>query len=335
MSYIARNNFERWTVANIYIARFHLLPILQGYQGAKSNGFEVHGHGVYVPFWLRDLIVEPVEGRVFAAFRDVVNVKALGFLIGIASARIQPNPITIVTDLEVDFKHLTNFGDKVLISNGDIVIARKIIVSYDESNIWVSEPLHGHVDALRLIPSVHALKTLIKENGRMEGAGPVIDYIMKEDYPSPESVPKPIRTYYQPLRKLMRCQAPSILDGIVGLIGLGPGLTPSGDDLLMGFLAARTLLNGASDTTDIYLDVFRSEFPLLCGRTTLLSEELLYWASRGQFSKLMTDIMNSIADGDISGVRASALNMMTQFGATSGTDTLIGIVAGLSSMASP
>ena len=323
-------------MANIYIASFHLLPILQGYQGAKSNGFAVHGHGVHVPFWLRDLMVEPVEGRVFAAFRDVVNVKAFGFLIGIASARIQPNPITIVTDLEVDFKRLTNFGDKVLISNDDLVIAQKIFVGYDESNLWVSEPLHGYVDALRLIPSVHALKTLIKENGRMEGAGPVIDYIMKEDYyPSLESVPKPVRTYLEPLRKLMRCQASSIFDGIVGLIGLGPGLTPSGDDVLMGFLAARTFLNSASDATDIYLDAFRSEFPLFCGRTTLLSEELLYWASRGQFSKLITDIMNSIADGDIPGMRASALNMMTQFGATSGTDTLIGIVAGLSPMVSP
>lgn len=299
-------------------------------QETRGGAWIIYGHGVHVPFWLRDLLMGPVEGKVFAVFQDVIDVKALDLLVGVASARVQPNPVTVITDLGIDFRQLTKIGDGVQISSGEIAVGQNIFIGYNESDLWASEPLHGPVNAPGLRPLIRFLKTLIKEDGRMEGAGPVIDYMMADHYPRAMGVPPPVRIYYEPLRKLMRHQASSILGGMRGLVGLGPGLTPSGDDVLIGFLAARSLLNGALHGTDICLDTFRRGIPLFRGRTTLLSEELLYWASRGQFGKPITDMMNSLADGDVSGVRASAIRMMTQFGATSGTDTLIGIVAGMS-----
>ncbi|PIU19146.1 MAG: hypothetical protein COT16_00005 [Elusimicrobia bacterium CG08_land_8_20_14_0_20_44_26] len=89
------------------------------------------------------------------------------------------------------------------------------------------------------------------------------------------------------------------------LVGLGPGLTPAGDDILVGLLAARALLGKERD------------FNIDYSRTTPLSGHFIKSAMAGKFSD---NVIKFIESGDLS---------ILKFGATSGVATALGILEGL------
>ena len=84
------------------------------------------------------------------------------------------------------------------------------------------------------------------------------------------------------------------LHGATGLVGWGPGLTPLGDDLLIGFLLAAYLLNpveAAKAATEDVLTAVR-------GRTTTLSEAFLLVASEGKCGQDWHDLFSGIVKDD-------------------------------------
>lgn len=109
-----------------------------------------------------------------------------------------------------------------------------------------------------------------------------------------------------------------------GLIGLGPGLTPSGDDMLTGALAAlysnQKLL--ALNRYPLILPDFQSLLTL----TTSVSCSYLDSAARGQFSTPLVRLMGRLAHSRDS---ETAIRDLLGHGHTSGADTLLGLVTGL------
>jgi hypothetical protein len=105
----------------------------------------------------------------------------------------------------------------------------------------------------------------------------------------------------------------------IALIGLGIGLTPSGDDFLVGLLA------GLEATDDPRRHALAAaivrEAP---GRTTEFGAALLEHACRGEFSQRLHDVLIAVAAGDSVGLRY-AIARATAYGATSGADTLAGL----------
>ncbi len=98
----------------------------------------------------------------------------------------------------------------------------------------------------------------------------------------------------------------AITNGEFGkLVGLGSGLTPSGDDFLVGYIASREFLGK------------RIPFEIDCSRTTKLSGHFLTNALGGKFSSAVIDFLKS---GDLS---------LLSFGKTSGVATALGILKGL------
>ena len=109
----------------------------------------------------------------------------------------------------------------------------------------------------------------------------------------------------------------------VALIGLGIGLTPSGDDFLVGLLAGLE----ASDhpMRDALAAVIAREAP---GRTTTFGVALLEHACRGEFSQRLHDVLVAVAARDAAGLRR-AIARATAYGATSGADTMAGLSGAL------
>ena len=89
------------------------------------------------------------------------------------------------------------------------------------------------------------------------------------------------------------------------LVGLGPGLTPAGDDFLVGFMAARSFAGRAHCLDPDY------------SRTTEIGGHFLKSAVKGIFSQ---NIIEFIRDGNLS---------LLSFGASSGTAAAMGILAGM------
>lgn len=117
----------------------------------------------------------------------------------------------------------------------------------------------------------------------------------------------------------------SVSRAIPELVGLGPGLTPSGDDVLSGLMATFHLLGpsfGLSQREALDINT-----RLLAGvqkQTTLISWHQMRWAACGQFSPQLLELLDSLQRqrSEVS----SSLLALTERGASSGWDVLLGVV---------
>lgn len=122
-----------------------------------------------------------------------------------------------------------------------------------------------------------------------------------------------------------------IEEAVRGLAGLGPGLTPSGDDVLGGFAAVMALLSPilSADTLSrkhIASTIAKTAKP----RTTKLSAVLLDYASRGEVSEQFGTLLHTLTlPIEESKTVLKAADRALAFGATSGSDTLLGMLLGL------
>jgi hypothetical protein len=119
------------------------------------------------------------------------------------------------------------------------------------------------------------------------------------------------------------------VDAAERIVGLGPGLTPSGDDALAGLLLALRLLGGAvtgggravwlADWLGAAVTAYAGE------RTTSLAATLLHCAARGQASVEAAAVLRGIAGQD---PFAPAARRLLATGHTSGADLAWGLLTG-------
>jgi hypothetical protein len=112
---------------------------------------------------------------------------------------------------------------------------------------------------------------------------------------------------------------PALADG---LIGLGPGLTPSGDDVLAGALLALYAL----DRADLAKRLAAWLRPRAEGRTGLVSLAHLECAAQGQGAAVLHEALAALSSGDAATLDRAAAALGT-LGHSSGWDGLTGIVA--------
>jgi hypothetical protein len=103
------------------------------------------------------------------------------------------------------------------------------------------------------------------------------------------------------------------------LVGAGPGLTPSGDDVLCGVLLGLRMLGRARDLPRLWDTVA----PRL-STTTTLSAALLVEAVQGYAVPPVIDLGEALVDDDAVGVPAAAARVLA-VGHTSGADLLAGL----------
>ena len=112
------------------------------------------------------------------------------------------------------------------------------------------------------------------------------------------------------------------------LVGLGAGLTPTGDDVVAGAVAAG--LAGARQVDDpatvtFFERVGADAAAVARGRTTALSATLLRHAARGEMATPARRLVEALfGDGRL----LPALDALLRVGHTSGRDLAVGIVAG-------
>jgi Protein of unknown function (DUF2877) len=110
------------------------------------------------------------------------------------------------------------------------------------------------------------------------------------------------------------------------LLGLGPGLTPSGDDFLVGFLAGLRSLPGRTIKREHFLCQFGNELGKLAATATNeVARTFVTHAGQGHFTESIVSLGRALAHG--SGLTFAAQALLS-FGASSGADTLVGIIAG-------
>jgi len=119
-------------------------------------------------------------------------------------------------------------------------------------------------------------------------------------------LPGPIWGGHPRVRVLLEASPVQQFD-VDALIGAGPGLTPQGDDVLIGFVAGRVLFH--ADVTTARRILLAS-----AGKTTALSETLLLHAARGEVPEPAHDLLVT-----------GAADRLLSFGHSSGKAILLGL----------
>lgn len=123
------------------------------------------------------------------------------------------------------------------------------------------------------------------------------------------------------LEALARADVTAAVGPTIELIGLGIGLTPSGDDYLVGLLAG----------LEATLDPARHELAAAIathapGRTTAIGAAALDHATQGAFGERLHEVLVAVATGRLDDL-AGPIERAMAYGATSGSDTLVGLLS--------
>ncbi|MGL4673504.1 MAG: DUF2877 domain-containing protein [Wohlfahrtiimonas sp.] len=116
-----------------------------------------------------------------------------------------------------------------------------------------------------------------------------------------------------------------VIKSIQANIGLGLGLTPSGDDRLVGFLLGCFI---QSPRNIDLLESIQKAVAMSQDRTNDISYAMLKHATAGRFNEWLVQLIHVIADGDMTALD-DAIEDVFSIGSRSGGDMLKGLVLSL------
>jgi hypothetical protein len=125
-----------------------------------------------------------------------------------------------------------------------------------------------------------------------------------------------------------RC-APAAAAAIGRLIGRGPGLTPAGDDLIVGFLAGLWSTRGDDPARRRFLDRLAAIVDGAAAATGEISRAQLRHATRGSVAEPLARLARAIGEGDPPPEVGRAAGMALSVGHTSGGDGVFGLLLGI------
>lgn len=117
-----------------------------------------------------------------------------------------------------------------------------------------------------------------------------------------------------------------VTGGVETLAGLGPGLTPAGDDFLVGLMAGLRVRPGILATGWTAEYSCRLIARIAAGRTATLSAAWIRHAAAGEFSQPWHELVRALASADERSIRRAAHRILAT-GATSGADAMAGFLA--------
>jgi len=211
--------------------------------------------------------------------------------------------------------------------------AAEWLVTLDSASTWEPRPSVHLVGPGDLIARVRGARAAAVAHGTGESLLPLL-WMSESGADGPW--PPLVRTAEGPARVLskaaFRRDQKSVTEAARGLAGLGPGLTPSGDDLLAGFVAAWALVGEAMGldraacarvTAAVVAGGERGASPL--GRAWLEH------ARRGELLEPMTRFVAVLLSEEPDDVGMAARGALA-VGASSGTDWMVGFLLAASAM---
>ena len=268
-----------------------------------------------------------IQMRVHSIYRSVVNIMAADGLLTVAAPEAGGLPNGIQADLGPDWRTIgLQPGMVVQASDARVRLPDAgLEIQLDAALRW--SPRFRLADGDTGAATAHwrrrAAETLANARARASagGFGPLLtEDVTSDDHLGTVDVARPIvAALIAALESGDRSRAAEVA---TGLIGLGPGLTPSGDDALVGIEAA---LHALDWPTAGFLGLAVDDVE---DRTTTLAATLLRHAAAGEFAERLHTLLGTLLGSDDEAI-APAIERAAAWGATSGTDCLVGVLIGL------
>lgn len=294
-----------------------------------------------------------IYGHIHSVFNRVCNIVTKdNLLIPVISTNIPNTPRSI--SLSLPTKNTIGSlglkrGMEVIIKNNMLsTVEGDFKLDLSNAKVWDSRPSFDFkkVSEAQLLKNLdYLLQTFLKE-GNFAGIAPVSQELagIVLDKAERNAVIKAFREkplennhyssfIFHRLLKLIDaynlCNTDLIKSCARQIVGFGPGLTPSADDFLAGFMVANIYLadyHGQSLGEIFTLN--NSVVEDAESRTTKVSSEMLYFAARGEVSDNIRALMLSLFSADNQYGLLNNIHSVINNGETSGSDLIAGIYIG-------
>jgi hypothetical protein len=271
------------------------------------------------------VLERPRQATVLATFERSFCLDADGDLIAVVAENLPDGPLNLriaaagTGDLGARINQRWSIGPDCLKSVDGPVI------DIANTKIWRPKPL-GAVVHSDLVQGLDTLQhQLTRYPPPEDGLARLVPSNASGESPIERVAAPLVDKLQQALRFGFRGTPAADVDDVTDLIGLGPGLTPSGDDLLGGVLIAchqlheNTVAKRLGDAVLAHAD-----------RTNVISQAHLRAAALGYGAAPLHDLLDAIARNDRPDI-ALALDATAKIGHSSGFDALSGIILALQS----
>jgi len=232
----------------------------------------------------------------------------------IGEPAIGNGPLTLIGDVGVS-RFALQPGDAVSVCERDITIGDSVRFTLDRSELWRAPPWPACAPPARLTEACAVLARRAASEAPEGFARHVLDARMCDAHETP--LMRAARTRVAMFTSWLSGTHDAAQVPVQGLIGLGPGLTPSGDDFLVGALAALDAI-GAGEAHGALAAAVAAAAP---GATSALSACLLHAAAARHIGEALHRAVASLLTGDAD----AAVAAVAHIGHSSGWDMLAGI----------
>lgn len=265
----------------------------------------------------------PQRARVHSVFARVVNVElASRRLLSLAQRDADDAPASIVVDLDSWSALGISPGTDVRLASGRIDLGDRASIALADARRWPGRlPPYARDDSLlrRNLPTAQQhLDRLGTGLGHARASPP-------DRTGLDEALLEAFRRNADGLcGALAHGDAPRARAHVEQLVGLGPGLTPAGDDFLLGLLAA---LHIPGSPAQACRSIGAHIVECTAQQSPQISAAALRHAANGRLRARVIGLCDALLHGSSASLR-HALETVMRIGATSGSEIAAGVLAG-------
>ena len=269
------------------------------------------------------LILHNIEATVHSVFRRAINLKtSRGGLISINTRYNGPDTILLADRYTLPETELEP-GCPVVCCDKGIYIQRSPFINFHNISLW--EHKSHDINIANLKKNVMYVLSFFSNQSSYEA-----EEIIKRIFLSVQSQSVAVFLYdsvISLIKGLKDNNRGRIKSSLSRIIGTGEGLTPAGDDFLVGLVGALYYFTRTLDTADkasVILHMIKEDLNL--EKTNFISSRFISFSLEGRFSQTVLEFLDVLFSG--APVDEKPLINLLSYGASSGTVTVIGILTG-------
>jgi hypothetical protein len=275
------------------------------------------------------------DATVHSIFNTAVNLRPgnTDLLLTLVAASQADLPQGIRCDTPVDFSFAQiDLGKDVYCQAGTLYFKNSILaVGFERCRRWRCDLSALRTD-LANPASMEAWKCawrLVNEYQENLAAGVLAKALLQSNKNGQSSISRRVGEAIQALVESTRSDKLDDLSALTRLVGLGSGLTPSGDDILVGYLAGLWCSVRDYSERRQFIAELGQAIIHLSRRTNDISRTYLYHAAHGQVSSRLASLATALSYPESLAQVTLAAETAMRSGHSSGMDAVTGLLFGL------
>ncbi len=260
-------------------------------------------------------------GRIHSVFAQACNVACGETLLTLAKPGGELGPATLLlgVGIDADLRRLFTAGERMVCLDGR-ARTRRVDLRLAAARLWRPPAPPDLLPAPRIADHLRFARERLADCRRTRSS--VVD---RDGAPI-------VAALSAACRGLDRAHAARQVDR---LIGWGEGLTPAGDDVVVGLCAGLAALAGRDARRRGFLDDLAGAVLARCARTTPIAAHQLRLAAAGHYGESLLRLRDALLGEPERERLAVALERALDHGATSGADAVTGLLCGLEAWLAP